>query len=444
MQRLLRLCFWIFIGVLAYAPLHILLSTWLGTTFGVLPVAKAAEDVVMTIGAGLTLVVYLQRYGMASLRPRRLLVGLIAAYVLLTLLLALIRPTDHQAELIGLVLNLRFLVFFMYGVLLAQLVDRRELRRKSLIMVCASAFIVLVFGVVQYVALPNNALAHVGYERKNGVLPAFFIDDKPDLERIMSTQRDPNSLGSYVLIVLAIAGALWARGKQFRNLSRGFLLLSGLCLWFTFSRSAWIGAIIVLLMLIVLRPTARRWVTTHRKKFLIVGLVAGITIVGGLVAARHTYVVQNVLFHADKSTVLEDPNQLRLRFFRESVSKTIHQPLGSGPGTAGLASIHNTVQGGQLNEDYYLQIAVETGVLGIVLFVAILVCVARYVWVEVRRGDWLALAVLAGLAGLMFTNLLVHIWSSEAVAYTWWGLAAVVVSRSFSTVPGHKKVSQSA
>lgn len=418
-------------GVLAYAPLHILLSTWVGTSFGVLYAAKAAEDVVMVIGAGTTLVLYLRKYGFAYIRRNRMLVGLIGAYMAVTLLLAAVRPTDQDAEMIGLVFNLRFLVFFVYGVLLAQLVDKRELRHKSLVAVTASALVVLAFGVVQYTALPNNALKHLGYSRQNGVLPAFFIDDKPDLERIMSTQRDPNSFGSYVLIILGVAGALWTRGKRFRNLSRGFLLLGGLCLWFTFSRSAWLGAIAVLLALVGLQPSARRWINVHHKKLMVIGFAVGAIIAGGLFMARHTYVVQNVLFHADQSTVLEDPNQLRVRFFRESVADIAHHPLGSGPGTAGLASIHNTVQGTQLNEDYYLQIAVETGVIGVMLFIAILAYVAWRIWIEVRHGDWLALAVLASLTGLIFTNLLVHIWSSEAVAYTWWGLAAVAVAPSW-------------
>jgi hypothetical protein len=40
-------------------------------------------------------------------------------------------------------------------------------------------------------------------------------------------------------------------------------------------------------------------------------------------------------------------------------------------------------------------------------------------------GDFYVWALLASFAGLALTNFLVHIWSNEAVAYTWWGLAGL-------------------
>ncbi len=433
MHRATRLSLWIFVGLLAYAPLHILLSTWFGSAFGVLPLAKVAKDIVMVWGAGIALGAYLTKYGTRTAYKDRLL-QLIALYALLTVILALARPTDQEAEIVGIVFNLRFLVFFVYGLLLTKLVDIRGLRQKSLVAVLASALIVLVFGVLQYTTLPNNALTHAGYSRQNGVLPAFFIDDKPDLERIMSTQRDPNSFGSYVLIIIGLAGALWARGKRFRSLSRGFLLLSALCLWFSFSRSAWIGGLLTAVVLVLLQPNHRARLKAHKKQLLGAGIVVMIVAITGLVAARNTYLVQNVILHADSSTVLEDPNQLRLRFFRESVEEIGGNPLGSGPGTAGLASIRNTIQGVQLNENYYLQIAAEIGVVGLVLFLSILGMLAWRLW-QRATSDWLAIGLLASMIGLLFTNALVHIWSTEAVAYTWWGLAALAMPGSWHVAP---------
>ena len=91
-----------------------------------------------------------------------------------------------------------------------------------------------------------------------------------------------------------------------------------------------------------------------------------------------------------------------------------------------LASIRNNTQGTILNENYYLQIGTEVGIFGLGLFLAILFVVARRLyWL---RSNPLALALLASFVGLAVTNLLVHIWSNEAVAYTWWGLAALTIT----------------
>ena len=137
-----------------------------------------------------------------------------------------------------------------------------------------------------------------------------------------------------------------------------------------------------------------------------------------------------MVFHADESTVLEDPNQLRARFWQESIEDIVQNPFGSGPGTAGLASIKNDVQGIILNENYYLQIGTEVGVVGLAIFLAILATTAYRLW---GVQGIAAAGLFASFIGLAFTNALVHIWSNEAVAYTWWGLAGLGISfRSLS------------
>lgn len=422
---------YVFIGLLVYMPLHIFLSTWIGTTLSLLSFMKGLKDAVMIVG-------FLPAFALSINKPwfkglfKKPLTWVIIVYGLLTLLLALVKPTDQGAESLGVVYNLRFLVFFVYALLLANLVSWKELRKKSLIAVFASAFVVLIFGLLQYTVLPHNLLSHVGYQRSNGVLPAFYIDDKPNLLRIASTLRDPNSLGSYLIIIGSLALALLLRRKQRRNLAIGFLALSVMCIWFTFSRSALLGfgisAAIIVIMGLKGGLVPTRWF-----KRIVVGMVVLLVLLGsGLFVFRNTYTVQNVIFHADQSTKLKDPNQLRLMFWRQTVDTIAHQPLGEGPGTAGLASISNKVQGTQLNENYYLQIGEEVGILGLVLFLTILVLTGKDL-LEYIDTDWVALGLFAAFIGLAFTNFLVHIWSNEAVAYTWWGLAGVIVSTKLVT-----------
>ena len=405
-------------------PLHIFLSTWLGTTFGVLDFAKIAKELFLVAGFLMAIAASLKQPWFKELFKDKL-VWLILAYGLLTVGLALIRPTDTDAEILGVVYNLRFLVFFGYGILLSRLFSVNELRRKALGVVLAAAAVVLIFGVVQYTLLPNDALTHVGYERGNGVLPVFLIDEKPDLERVMSTVRDPNSLGSYIIVVALLALVLGWLEKIPKQLAGGILALALLCLVFTFSRSAWLGFLVAVAVFWGIRYGRQLGSPAFRKYRLI---ALGVLVLAALSVypLRDTYFVKNVIFHADESTVLEDPNELRTRFWRESVEDIAADPVGSGPGTAGLASIRNEDQGTELNENYYLQVASEVGVLGLGLFLAIIGIVGLRL-LRLSVGDPMALALLASFAGLALTNLLVHIWSNEAVAYTWWGLVGLVI-----------------
>ena len=427
MDRLKTVSLYIFLGLLAYMPLHILLSTWVGTSFGVLEFAKVAKDIFLVIGFVLALVTTTRQHFATLIRNR--LVQLILAYGLLTLALAIIKPTDQDAELLGLVYNTRFLVFFGYGLLLTAHYRAEWLLKRSVQVVLAVSVPVMLFGILQYTVLSETALGALGYSRENGVLPAFAIDDKPDLERIMASLRDPNSYGSYLIIIGALAGSFLAFTKkpELRKITMGILALTVINLLMTFSRSAWIGFALAAGVVLCSSP-ARVAVNRLVIKYFWVLIIGLLIVLGGVFVARDSYLVQNIVFHADESTSLEDPNELRLKFIEESVSDIAANPGGYGPGTAGLASIRNddrTV----LNENYYFQIAHEVGLLGLILFLTILALIALAL---IKSGvNIYSVALLASLAGLLFTNLLVHIWSNEAVAYTWWGLASLAYAKTY-------------
>jgi O-antigen ligase len=429
-----RLSLWIFYGLLAYMPLHIFLSTWLGTSFGVLEAARIAKDVVLVAGFSLAFICSWGQPWFGRLW-RDKLTWLVVAYGVLTVSMAIIKPTDLDAEILGVVYNLRLFIFFFYAGLLAHLFDGRHVLKRSVQIVLAAGAVVVLFGIVQYLLLPNDTLKHVGYERKNGVLPVFLIDEKPNLERVMSTLRDPNSLGSYLIIIAPLAAAAMFMARQSGRKVGYASLLAGsiVCLWFTFSRSAWLGMALALTGFIALSDHGfKARLQRHRTAIVTYAVVVVLAMVGSLVVFRNSYFVQNVILHADQSTVLEDPNELRIRFFKESVQDIADNPLGKGPGTAGLTSVRNNIQGTILNENYYLQIATEVGVVGLLLFLVILGIIAWRLW-QVHSNRPVAQALLASFVGLALTNFLVHIWSNEAVAYAWWGLAGLYVALPHTT-----------
>jgi hypothetical protein len=147
--------------------------------------------------------------------------------------------------------------------------------------------------------------------------------------------------------------------------------------------------------------------------------------VGLFVAFQDSYLVQNVIFHADESTVLADPNELRVSLTRDAVEKIIKTPEGSGPGSAGLVSINNP-KGGVLTENYYLQVAYEVGWLGIVLFLSILLIIIHQL-LTLSHNNPVAAVLLSALVGYLIYSLLIHLWSNEALALQWWLLTGIVL-----------------
>ncbi len=424
-QRILTTSQYIFYGLLAYMPLHIFISTVIGANIGGLEFLKVFKDILALFGFCLILGISVKRAWFKEWIQNKLVVAVLA-YALLTVLLAAFKRTDQDAEVLGVVYNLRLPLFLLYGWLLSLHLPVAELRKTTLKIVLGSGLMVSLFGVIQYLFLPNDALTHLGFTTANGVFPAFFIDNKTDLERVMSTLRDPNSLGSYLIIIIALVMArLVSVKRQLRSYWIGYGLAAGLCLLLTFSRSALLGLGFALVVGVI-AVGQKLGLQKYAKKVgygLVVLCIIGM---GGFIAARNTYFVSNVIFHADAATVEEDPNELRVRFVRESLQDITGDPLGKGPGTAGLASIKNNVQGTKLTENYYLQIAVEVGIVGLILFIVILALITRNLWIQ--RVDLYPVALMASFAGLAVTNLLVHIWSNEAVAYTWWGLAGLMMN----------------
>ncbi len=415
---------YIFLILLAYMPFYVFISTWVGTNTGLLDAVKISKEIILVFGFVLALATTSKATIIRMVNDK--LVWLIAGYAALTVALALIKPADQDAEAIGVVYNLRFLLFFIYGALLIQKVDK-SLFNKTVKIVLAVGTIVSLLGVFQVALLPNDALASVGYSRANGTPVAFFISDQTQaIERAYSTAKDPNSFGSYLIIILTISLLfLFSKWPKHRNLFGGIVLAVTLCLFLTYSRSAWIGSIAALMVFVLLLPKTRQLLIKYKKIVISSGLIAIIIVSAGLFSLRNTSTVQNLIFHVGDDAEITS-NSGRANALKYTTEEIIDNPLGYGPGTAGPASFKNDNQGAVISENYYLQLAHEVGVLGLALFVAICLVVAKRLYGS-RNTDRLAIPLLASFAGIAITNMLVHIWFFEPVAYTWWGLAGLVL-----------------
>ncbi len=413
------------IALLIYLPFHVFLSQWLSTITGGLGAWKLAKDVIM---GGLLVV----SIGLVALttphRQQRLfwtLTALSGLYFVLHLIVYLFnQQTQLSVALLATAYNCRlpayFLIAYGAGVLAPKRIDHRKLIR----LVLGISSLVCALGIVQYF-LPPDFLTHFGYSIERGTKPFFYIDNKPELARIMSTLRDPNSLGAYLAIPITLISTLLLRGRTLRGspILSTLLVLHGAALFLTFSRSAWLGVTMSLTVLVATTRANALKVFIRKYRFaLAVGCVLAVSLV---VVLRDQYVVQNIIFHSDENTQsVSDSNQRHQTYLSRGLSGIGQRPFGYGPGTAGPVSVHADRQN-FFPENYYVQLGYEVGILGLALFVALQVLIYREV---ARRHSVLASCLLASFWGYVVMNMLLHTWSNEAVAGGWWLLAGWVLA----------------
>lgn len=416
-QNIRKILEWVFILILVLAPFQAFLTTWLGSNFGHLDAFRIWKELLIFVMAPLALWLVYRDQKLKKWFLHSWLVGLILGYVLLTTVIgaiALLRGQVNNNSLIyALLINVRFLVFMLVGIVLASKMKTDKSWRKWVLWPAA---IVIVFGLLQITVLPANFLTHFGYG-PNTIPAVQTVDQKIAYRRIQSTLRGANPLGAYLVLILPL---LFIGSKE--KYKRAAWLAAGLItLIFTYSRSAWIGTAISLGLVIYWSfksQKLRRWLLSAGAVVILVGA-------GGTLLFRNNRVVENTLFHTDKtSRSSQSSNAQRTSNLEHGLTDIAKEPLGRGPGTAGPASFRND-HPARIAEDYYLQIGQEVGILGVVLFLSINFVVARLLWLN--RQDKLALVLFTSLIGITFINLLSHAWADDTLSLVWWGLAGLVI-----------------
>ncbi|MGF7229075.1 MAG: O-antigen ligase family protein [Candidatus Saccharibacteria bacterium] len=433
MQLTKRLPYYASLLLLAYMPFHVFLVQSLSLVTGGLDVWKIAKDVVLAI---VTLFVICIIWGTG--RATKLFSGLVfltIAYGALHVFLWIVHPSIYRpSAMIGLTYNLRIPCFAILGYGTGLLKPDIFKTRLIIKLVLVVSVVVTVLGIVQYF-LPKDTLTHLGYSVARGVKPSFFIDDNPAFPRIMSTLRDPNSLGAYLVVPLALATllALEATRRKQQVILASIVVAELIAEWLTYSRSALAAALVAMGLVVwwhyreLFIRLVRRWWPLLAVLVLIVGAL-------GYIERNNQQITGLVTHTTNEQTGQYDSNQLHLIFVKRGLHGIAQNPLGHGPGTAGLASIQNP-KGSFLTENYYVQIGYEVGVLGLLTFVAMNVLLWARLW-RIRVSP-LASSLLASGVAYIGMNMLLHTWSNEAVACQWWILAGLCL-----IVPARVKVAK--
>lgn len=298
--------------------------------------------------------------------------------------------------------------------------------------------------------LPAGFFAWLGYSDlhslyvPDGPLAPFQLVGGSTLHRIQSAMSGPNQLGIWLLLPLSVSALGALRKRDVRSIGSFLVILLAIAL--TFSRAAWVAAFVVLATLAFLGQSR----IVRRRMFLWVAPAVLVALV--IVASVFPSVIlrsASTRGHWDKPIA--------------GIVAMIGHPLGTGLGTAGPAT--NRVSdacveleagsdaswaaahpnlcvfvGGTkvqptdrdcacpfLTENWYVQIGVEAGVLGFVLY---LMLMGTLLW-KLLRIPGPVPAALAFL-GVCVCGLFLHAFEDAAVAYTAFLAIAVALAPSLA------------
>ena len=411
---------WLLLLIWGLIVLHAPLTVWL-VAHGAPVYVKAWKEVLMLMAAVL-LLAHVVRLKKLSLFTRDPLVWFAGMYGLLNLIMALCIPTTPEAALAGLAINLRYVLYFVLVYSLLRL--HPEYRTMFLRVGLIGAGIVVGFAVLQ-LFLPYDVLKYLGYSSKT-IVPYLTVDANAAYIRENSTLRGPNPLGAYAgSVAIIVTAYLLSRWKTLRTrwIKIGLislLLASFVALWVSYSRSALLGTLVglglVLAVRMVRHVNRRQWIT------LAVGTLLLVCV--GFVM-RDSSFVHNVVLHDDPNNGIgANSNSGHASSLRVGLERTIAQPFGAGVGSTGSASLLS--DSSLIIENQYLMTAHEVGWLGLGMFVGLYYLIMVGLWH--RRSSWLALGVWASGISLALVGLLLPVWVDDTVAIVWWGLAALVIA----------------
>lgn len=298
------------------------------------------------------------------------------------------------------------------------------------------------FGLIEEYTVPVEWWRHsgaVGYFRDQlgfdyhgpGHLPENFAFNTTDglFRRLISTFISPLATAYLVVVALLVAPR--------RRLAVPLGVVSFAGLLFTVTRSALAGLVVGLVVLAIVRRSALPLAAAVAAAAIGVGFAAGFT----SIAPKTHFFKEDLPYQIEQArkhgglpkggaTALnpgEPSLKSHLTNLRDGLETVGRHPQGYGLGNAGATAARTgtKIEAGESN---YTEIGVETGLAGMILFIAwnlaLLAGLARAGW----SGDPRAAAVAAALAAILAVAVQTDAYGVPWLGYClWWGAGAVLV-----------------
>jgi putative inorganic carbon (hco3(-)) transporter len=273
---------------------------------------------------------------------------------------------------------------------------------------------------------------------------ATWVDTESKLAgttRVYSFLGNPNLLAAYLLPAVVLSAAAIFAWKHWcaKALAVTMFLINSACLVLTFSRGGWIGFVVAgfaFLLLLV------HWFSIYLPRFwrklalpLVLGFSAAL-VVGAVMTVEPLRDRVSSIFAGRE----DSSNNFRLNVWAAVREMIRDRPiLGIGPGNDAFNRVYPRYQrAGYTALSAYsivLEIAVETGFIGLTCFAWLLVVTVSQGWRRIQQlrqaanpeGFWL-MAAIATMVGMVFHGLVDTVWYRPQVSTLWWLMIALVAS----------------
>ncbi|GEM_PF-113239 len=321
-------------------------------------------------------------------------------------------------------------LYLLLFALMARVLRSPRLRSWLITLYLHVSLVVSIYGIQQWIAK---------------VPPKATWNDPTSLSanatRAYSYLGNPNLLAGYLLpaIALSLAAVFAWRSWGAKALALTMLIVHCACLLFTDSRGSWIGFVILLgvFFLLLFYWLQDRLPRFWRTWFLPIGFgtVAGLGLLMIVLVEPLRDRISSIFVSRGNSS-----NNYRINVWG-SVLHMIrdHPVLGIGPGNNAFNKIYPLYQRPKFSAlsaySIFLEVAVESGLIGLTCFLWLLLVIFNQGWVQLQRlkkigsseGFWL-IAAIAALWGMLGHGLVDTVWYRPEVSTLWWLMVAIIAT----------------
>lgn len=334
---------------------------------------------------------------------------------------------EKMAALKGLI---NFTLYLLLFALCARILKSPRIRSYLLVLYLHVSLFVSIYGVRQKIF--------------GAAQLATWVDPESPLSkntRVYSYLSNPNLLAGYLLpaVILSLVAVFAWQGWQRKALAVTMFVVNMACFRFADSRGGFIGLAIALIFLVLL---LRYWYGQYLPRFwriwlvpMLLGCFLAVFVV--MFGVSETFRLRITSIFAGRE---DSSNNFRMNVWT-AVFNMIHDyPIfGIGSGHDVFNKIYPLYQLPRYNAlsaySILLEVAVETGLIGLASFLWFLIVTFNTGWLQLQRfrqlnsvnGLWLigAIAALVGMLGHGFVD---TVWYRPAVNSIWWLLVGLVAS----------------
>mgnify|MGYP006269470913 CR=1 FL=1 len=294
------------------------------------------------------------------------------------------------------------------------------LKRNLHLLVIIPGLVVALLALLQFFVLKPEFLEKLGYGTST-INPRQIVDGSLSFYRSFSTLGGPNQLGAYLILPLVFSIVFAIRNKNPLLGLAAVPIIAAIVV--SFSRSAWIGAILASI-------TAVAIVLNNKQRIVLAVASSLVIVLAGFVLfsqiGRNSR-LENVILHGRFfENRIEGSDQQRLVALEKSTELISQEPFGHGLGSAGPASFQSDSP--VISENWYLQIGYELGVIGLILYIAAFVSLLGEFFRNLENS--LAAALFAATIGLLATNIFLHAWADSTLVLITFSLYGLYKGRS--------------